>query len=221
MRPDRTTDRCRLRWSSAHLTLAAGLGMFFGAAAAVEADQLIQIPSADRSPGFRTEYLHRFQGPDQGYGTVVAPLGLAYELMGRYYNGLDNSHNMEVGGQLQLLPDGVVTPAVSLGVWDITNSAPWGRRGFLALTKGVERGQFGLPRPFRRAQLTLGTGTGRLSGVFAGLRLDLPANISLVTEYDTRRLNLGFWISPVKSLSLKAELQNGEPFFGGELRKRF
>lgn len=217
MRPSHITDRFRLRGSLALLTF----GLALQGAATACADQLIQIPTADRAPGIRTEYLHRFQGPDQGYGTVVAPLGLAYELMGRYYNGLDNSHNLEIGGQLQLLPDGVVTPAVSLGVWDITNSAPWGRRGYLALTKGIERGQFGLPRPFRRAQLTLGTGTGRLSGVFAGLRLDLPANISLVTEYDARRLNLGFWISPVRSLSLKAELQNGEPFFGGELRKRF
>lgn len=210
-------DRIRLRGSLALLSL----GLVLGGPRAASADQLIQTPTAVRSPGIRTEYLHRFEGDDQGYGTIVAPLGLAYELMGRYYNGLDNSHNLEVGAQLQLLPDGVVTPAVSLGVWDITNSAPWGRRGFLALTKGIERGQFGLPRPFRRAQLSLGTGTGRLSGLFAGLRLDLPANVSLVTEYDARRLNVGLWVSPVRSLSLKAELQNGEPFFGGELRKRF
>lgn len=185
------------------------------------ADQLIQIPTADRTAGIRAEYLHRFQGEDQGYGTVLAPLGLAYELMTRYYNGLDGSHNFEAGGQLQLLPDGVVTPGVALGVWDLTNSSPWGRRGFLVFSKGLERGQLGLPRPFRRAQLTFGTGTGRFSGVLAGLRLDLPANISLVTEYDTRRLNAGFWISPARGVSLKATLQNGEPFFGGELRRSF
>jgi hypothetical protein len=70
-------------------------------------------------------------------------------------------------------------------------------------------------------QLTLGVGTGRFSGVVAGLRADLPYRVSLIAEYDARRFNAGIWFAPVKPLTLKAELQNGNPYLGAEVRARF
>jgi hypothetical protein len=72
--------------------------------------------------------------------------------------------------------------------------------------------------PLKRLQLTFGTGTGRFSGIFAGLRADLPANFSLVGEYDSRRFNAGIWFTPVRQLTLKAEVQNGNPYIGGQFR---
>jgi hypothetical protein len=141
--------------------------------------------------------------------------------MFRYYNDLDGSHNLEGGGQFQVLPDGIVTPGIALGMWDVTNSSPWGRRAFLVLTKNIEQGQLGLPKPFQRAQLTLGAGTGRLGPVFGGLRLELPARFSLIAEYDSRRLNTGLEFRPIKPVSLKAQLQNGNFYFGGDLSLRF
>lgn len=185
------------------------------------ADQLIQIPTADRPLAPRGEYLHRFSGDGEGYGTLLVPAGQSYELMFRYYNGLDGSHNLEGGGQFQLLPDGIVTPGIALGMWDVTNSGPWGRRAFFVLTKSLEQGQLGLPRPFQRAQLTLGAGTGRIGPVFGGLRLELPAHFSLIAEYDARRLNTGLEFRPIKPISLKAQLQNGNFYFGGDLSLRF
>jgi hypothetical protein len=200
------------------LTAATVLCLASGAAA----DQLIQIPTADLAASPKIEYKHRLNnGSREGYGTVAAQFGQAHELMFRYYNNEDRDHRIEGGGQFQLLPDGVVTPGVALGIWDITNSSPWGRRAFLVLTKGLEPGQLFVPEFLERVQLNVGLGTGRLSGVFAGMRVDLPARFSLVAEYDARRFNAGLWFTPADPVTLKAELQNGNPYFGGELKLRF
>jgi hypothetical protein len=202
-------------------SLLAPLLLLLALAAPAGADQLIQIPTADRASGPHVEYLHRLDGADEGYATALVPAGQAYELMFRYYNNFDGQHRVEGGGQFQLLPDGILTPAISLGIWDVTNSSPFGRRGFLVLSKSLTEGQYFVPRPIERLHLTLGVGTGRLGWLFAGGRVDLPAHFSLIGEYDARRLNLGLWYSPSRRVSLKLELQNNNPFFGGELRGRF
>jgi hypothetical protein len=199
---------------------AAGLLLVLGVPRPSRADVLIQIPTADRPVETRGEYKERLEGRDERYGTLVAPAGSAYELMARYYDR-GGVQRLEGGGSLQLLPDGLVTPGIALGLWDFTNSSPLGRRAFLVFTKSLRAGQFGIPKALDRLQLTFGTGTGKFSGVLAGLRMDLPAHLSLVAEYDARRLNAGLWFTPIRPLTLKAELQNGNLFVGGDLRARF
>lgn len=200
--------------------LAPVLALLFAAAPA-RADQLIQIPTADIAP-FTAEYKHRLNDGDrEGYGTILFPAGSVYELMFRYYNNEDGRHRIEGGGQLQLLPDGVITPGIAVGMWDVTNSSRWGRRAFFVVTKSLRPGELGIPRPLESVQLTLGAGTGRLGGPLAGVRVNLPGRVSLVGEYDSRRINAGLWWSPVRPLTLKGELQNGNPYVGGDLRFRF
>lgn len=199
----------------ARVALVGGLLACAGPAAA---DELIHLPTADLVPALTTEYKHRLQGNSEGYGSLRFAAGQAYELDFRYYNNEDHENNVEGGGLFQLLPDGVVTPGIALGVWDVTNSSRWGRRAFIVMTKGLEPGQLFIREPLQRLQLTFGTGTGRFSGVFAGVRADLPAKFSLVGEFDARRFNAGIWYTPVRQLTLKAELQNGNPYFGGQFR---
>lgn len=194
---------------------------FLAGGAPAGADQLIRIPTADLAPGPRAEYMRRVDGEQEGYATLLVPVGLAYELAFRYYDNEDGNHRLEGGGMFQLLPDGVITPGIALGLWDVTNSSPWGRRGFLVITKGLRGGQFFVPEGVKRLQFTLGTGTGRLSGVFAAVRLDLPSRFSFIAEYDARRPNFGVWFTPIDQLTLKAELQNGNPYLGGNLTFRF
>jgi hypothetical protein len=121
----------------------------------------------------------------------------------------------------QLLPDGVITPGIAVGMWDITNSSRWGRRAFFVVTKSLRPGQFFIPKPLKGAELTLGAGTGRFSGVLGGLKVNLPAKFSLVAEYDSHRLNAGLWYNPVKPVKLKYEFQNGNPYVGGDLSWKF
>lgn len=207
----------RSLWAAA----AAGAAVLLTVAGPARADELIHIPTADLVRAPTLEYLERVDRVDEGYGTLFFPAGRSYELMFRYYNGVDRQSRIEGGGQFQLLPDGIITPGIAVGLWDITNSSPRQRRAFLVVSKSVRQGQFGLPKPFRRVQFTLGVGTGRLGGLFAGTRVDLPLGFSLVGEYDSQRLNEGIWFTPVKPLTFKAELQNGNPYLGGELRLRF
>ena len=204
-----------------HCACLCGLAAAVLLAPAASADQLIQTPTADRSPGPRLEYKHRVDGVNEGYASAIIPAGLAYELLFRYYNNEDGQYRIEGGGQLQLLPDGVITPGVALGVWDITNSSPWGRRAFLVFTKSLRPGQLGIPQGIDRVQLNLGFGTGRFGGVFASARVDVLRRVSLITEFDSRRLNLGLWFTPIAPVTLKAELQNGNPYLGGDLTIRF
>ena len=203
----------------AQLSLAAGAALAICGAA--DADQLIRIPTADLALGPKAEYKRRVDGTKEGYATLLVPAGLAYELALRLYDDEDRSNRIEGGGQFQLLPDGVITPGVSVGIWDVTNSGPRGRRAFLVVTKSLRAGQFFIRKPLERLQLTLGTGTGNFSGLFAGVRADLPGNFALVGEFDARRLNAGVWFTPIKQVTLKAELQNGNPYLGGDLTLRF
>lgn len=198
-----------------HVALA---GCLLAPIAAAHADELIHIPTADLVPALTTEYKHRLQGNSEGYGSLRFAAGQAYELDFRYYNNEDHENNVEGGGLFQLLPDGVVTPGIALGMWDVTNSSRWGRRAFIVMTKGLEPGQLFIREPIQRLKLSFGTGTGRFSGIFAGIKADLPARFSLVGEFDARRFNAGIWYTPVRQLTLKAELQNGNPYFGGQFR---
>jgi hypothetical protein len=181
------------------------------------AEPLIQIPTADLVVAPKGEYRQRVDGTQEGYGSLSLPFGLAYELDFRYYNDEDGSHNVEGGIMFQLLPDGVITPGIALGLWDVTNSGPWGRRGFFVVTKSLRPGQLFVRRPLQRLQFTLGSGTGRLGGPLGALRADLPGGFSLIAEYDSRRLNAGVWFTPLRPLTLKAELQNGNPYLGGSV----
>jgi hypothetical protein len=198
-----------------------GLLLALNVAPSVRADQLIQIPTADIVPGATGEYLQRTEGDDAGYGTLLLPAGKQFEFMFRWYNDYSDQHRLEGGGQFQLLPDGVVTPGIAIGMWDVTNSSPKGRRAFLMLTKHLQPGDFSLPKFLPPFQLNLGVGTGKFSGPLAGIKINLPAHFDLVGEYDARRFNAGLWFTPVKPLTLKAELQNGEFFFGGSLHSQF
>lgn len=200
---------------------AIGLILGLNVATSARADQLIQIPTADIVPGATGEYLHRTEGDDAGYGTLLLPAGKQYELMFRWYNDYGQQHRLEGGGQFQILPDGVLTPGVAVGMWDVTNSSPKGRRAFLMLTKHIDPGDFSLPKFLPPMQLNFGVGSGKFSGPLAGIKLNLPAHLDLIAEYDGRRFNTGLWYSPTRHLTLKAELQNGEFFFGGSLRSRF
>jgi hypothetical protein len=195
--------------------LAAGILFPAGGAAAGE---LILIPTADRPAAPTVQYRHRVSGTDEGFGSLDLPVGLDFELMLRYYNQLDRKTAIEGGGQLQVLPDGIVTPGIAVGAWDVTNSSPYGRRFFFVLTKSLGAEPFRLPKPLERAQVTFGAGTGRLGGVLAGLRLDFSSGISLVGEFDARRLNAGIWFTPLPPLTFKAELHNSNPYLGIQIR---
>lgn len=212
LRKDGTPVGRTLPW----ILVAAALA---GGTRPAAADKLLRIPTAERA-GWSLEHLERVEGPDEGFSTLTLPLGALYEGFLRYNRDFDRSHALEVGGMAQLIPQSFGFPSIGVGVWDVTNSGPDGRRFFLALTRDFEHDEF-LPPALRRLQATVGIGTDRLGGLFAGVRWRAATAVSLLGEYDSRRFNAGLWWSPTPVLTLKGELHNGDPFVGARVELRF
>jgi hypothetical protein len=122
----------------------------------------------------------------------------------------------ELGGELQVLPEGFATPGLALGVWDVAGNTPRGRRVFAVLTKTAPVVNW-LPVFVKDIKFHLGAGTGSLSGVFVGAQASIPLGLTLVGEFDTSRTNFGLWWTPVPPLRLKAESWGGKFSFGVQL----
>jgi hypothetical protein len=177
------------------------------------ADKLIWIPTADVK-----SVNGEFMTGDEGDGDVLTAqfgLGQYFEVLGRRFRepGRDET---ELGGQMQILPEGFATPGLALGVWDLAGETARGRRGFLVVSKSIP-GISVLPTVFRGLRLHAGLGTGDLSGLFLGAKLKLPAGFALVGETHRGDFNAGLWWTPLRIMSVKAESWDGDFFFGAQV----
>jgi hypothetical protein len=187
------------------------IALFFSAPA--RADKLIWIPTAD----VRAAHGEFMAGRDRGRDVVTAQVGLGqyFELLGRRVRTPRGSAT-EVGGQMQILPEGFITPGLALGVWDVANETARGRRGFLVVSKELPGVSF-LPTVLRGVRVHGGLGTGDLSGIFLGANLRLPLGLALVAETHRGDFNAGLWWTPLRAVSVKAESWNGDFFFGARV----
>jgi hypothetical protein len=186
-------------------------------AAPARADKLIWIPTADVT-GVHGEFMSGSDAEGEVY-TAQLGLGRAFELMGRRYR-TQRSERTEVGGQVQVLPEGFATPGVALGVWDLNAETQRGRRIFGVLSKKVPGVHF-LPTFLRELRLHLGAGTGDLSGIFLGAHAKLPLGFAVALEQTRGGFNAGLWWSPVRIVRLKAESWDGDLFFGAQVNTLF
>ena len=185
-------------------------------AAPARADKLIWIPTADVQ-GARGEFM---SGSDTDGDVYTAQLGLgrAFELMGRRYRNV-HTERTEVGGQVQVLPEGFATPGLALGVWDVNDETQRGRRIFGVLSKKIPGVRL-LP-VIRDLRLHLGAGTGDLSGLFLGAQAGLPLGFTLAVEAKHGGYDAGIWWSPIRIVRLKAESWDGGLFFGAQVNAIF
>lgn len=182
-------------------------------AAPAQADKLIWIPTADVRSA-RGEFMTGDRR-DQDVITAQVGLGQYFELLGRRFRESGNTAT-EVGGQMQILPEGFATPGLALGVWDVADESARGRRGFLVVSKEVPGVSF-LPTVLRGVRVHAGLGTGDLSGLFLGANLKLPVGLSLVAEMHRGDFNAGLWWTPLRVVSVKAESWDGDFFFGAQV----
>jgi hypothetical protein len=179
------------------------------------ADRLIWIPTAGISrPSI--EYMADPFGK-RGVATGQIGLGKQFELLVRHYKDFDRSSSTEVGGQFTILPEGFATPGIALGVWDVANDGPRGRRVFGVVSKSLPLVNT-LPVGFHDIKVHAGIGSGKLSGVFVGGQAGFPFGFGIYGEYDTRHFNAGLSWSPVGIIRLKAESWGGRLFVGAQLR---
>jgi hypothetical protein len=179
------------------------------------ADRLIWIPTAGISrPSI--EYMTDPFGK-RGVATGQIGLGKQFELLVRHYKDFARSSSTEVGGQFTILPEGFATPGIALGVWDVANDGPRGRRVFGVLSKSLPLVNK-LPVGFHDIKVHAGVGSGKLSGVFVGGQAGFPFGFGIYGEYDTRHFNAGLSWSPIGIVHLKAESWGGRLFVGAQLR---
>lgn len=193
-----------------------GLGIVLAlSAGSARADRLIWIPTADVSrPSI--EYMTDPFGK-RGVATGQFGLGKQFELLVRDYRHFTSSDKVEVGGQFTVLPEGIATPGIALGVWDVADNGPRGRRVFGVVTKSLPLVNK-LPTGFHDIKVSAGIGSNQLSGVFLGGQIGIPFGFGLYGEYDTRHFNAGISWSPIGILRLKAESWGGKLFVGAQLR---
>jgi hypothetical protein len=185
---------------------------------AARADRLIWIPTASIAH-LQADYTQEAFGK-AGVVTGQIGLGKQFELMVRHYKDFGVSDKTEVGGQYQVLPEGIATPALSIGVWDVADDGPAGRRIFGVISKTVPLVNY-VPLGIHDVKFHAGVGSNRLSGVFAGGQVGFPFGFGLYAEYDARDVNAGISWSPIKLLRLKAESWRGHIFVGGQLSSPF
>jgi hypothetical protein len=184
---------------------------------AARADKLIEIPTADIAK-LQAEYVK--QG-NASLDSITAQIGLGrgFELLGRRWQHVPGKgDSTEIGGEIQVLPEGFATPAVAIGVWDVAGNSPRGRRIFGVVTKTVPVINAIPLFPIKNVKGSLGVGSGRLSGVFLGAQASIPLGLTLAAEFDAHRTNFGIWWSPLPLIRLKAETRDGDFFYGVQLR---
>ena len=195
------------------LGFLAALALSSGVA---RADKLIWIPTAGISRLGQVEYMAEADGKR---GVLTGQVGLAkqFELLVRHYRNFSTSDKTEVGGQFTILPEGFATPGIAIGVWDVANDGPRGRRVFGVISKSLPVVNK-LPVGFHDIKVHAGIGSNQLSGIFLGGEAGFPFGFGVYGEYDSRHVNAGLSWSPISLIRLKAESWGGKVFVGAQLR---
>lgn len=115
--------------------------------------------------------------------------------------------------QYPMLQDLGATPALSLGVRDLTQTGQERLSFYFSAGKSV-------PLSSRQARLvrelrwSLGAGTGYFNGGFLGLQIHFRSGISLAAELMRYRPNVSIGLPLVRNLQAKAYSLNGDIFYG-------
>jgi hypothetical protein len=183
-------------------------------AGAARADKLIWIPTAETSR-LQLEYNIEDNGDRQ---LITGQVGLfnKFELLVRDYIDFAGDDEIEVGGQFQILPEGIVTPGVAVGVWDVADEGPRGRRFFAVASYKVPVVDK-LPLGMNNIKVHGGLGTNNLGPIFFGTQVGLPFALRFYLETDSEDFNVGLSWNPLRFLRLKAESWDGNAFFGVQL----
>jgi hypothetical protein len=176
------------------------------------ADKLIWIPTADIQK-LAVEYMTDTGGDEN---VLTGQIGFRqFELFGRRYSDFPgDDESWEIGGQLQILPEGFATPGLSIGVWDVADDSPRGRRIFGVVSQTLSPINW-LPG-ISNTRVHAGLGSGSLASFFLGGQITWPFGLTLLGEFDSDDVNLGLWWTPIKPLRLKVESWDGDVFVGAQ-----
>lgn len=156
------------------------------------------------SPYRKNENLSWFQfSTPEGVEIEAQRFDLASDIRDRY----------SLSAQYPLLSDLGAIPAVSLGVRDILGTGVERTAVYFSVGKSLALSDRQL-RYVREFKWSLGLGTGRLGGLFAGIETRLRGGISLYAEVYRHRPNAGVGLALVRNLQAKVLTLDGGVFYG-------
>lgn len=171
---------------------------------------LIRTPTADVLPdgGIGVAYFHR-DGQDIGALTITPSSRLEIGAANFKTNG---SNKTLLNAKYNVVPEGILTPGVSIGVEDLT--AQNERTAYAAVSKTLPLG----------LRLHAGVGNGRIDGTFVGASWTFnPIGITgsnafpattIMTEYDGHDWNYGAQLALLPGLKAQAGRSSDKSYYG-------
>ena len=183
------------------------------------ADRLILTPTGQNlGTGIKAEYAASASGDFKIYWAQVGFSKI--ELEGVRFQDFGPDNIDAISAQLEVVPETSFTPAVSLGVRDISDDTKGkgalydGQSIYVAASKGVPV-TGGIPVLFQDVKVHGGFGTGgSLSGLFFGVSGKLPMGIGLMGEFDTEDWNFAASYDIVPAVKIRASSIKGDIYYG-------
>lgn len=208
----------RVAWLRRAATASGLLLALAGVPRSVAADRLILAPTGSIvHPGdLKAEHLFGADGGYVGWLNVGLPMqDMGVEVQAEW-SRLGRETRETFGAQYSVISEGFtndLAPSISVGVRDLPNRGPDGRAFFLALTK-----TFGLSvtqeRVLRNWKLSLGVGSHRMGGLYAGIQGKFRPGFAAQAEYAYRRWSAAVSWPLLGPLAARASAIGGTAFYG-------
>jgi hypothetical protein len=190
------------------------------AATVCQADQLITIPTAAKTPfgDVRLDFDSAFNGRF-GFASANFGVGRSFEatLRGFEPSGRPGVATFDFEYNY-LTPIAGIIPGVCVGVQDGLGTTPDGRRYYVALTS---RQIYSTASGDASGDVTIGLFGGKRASGFLGFSLPLTTNLRLLAEHNGYRISAGFELRPTPSFGFRLLTVDSRPVVGITTVTRF
>lgn len=146
----------------------------------------------------------------------------SFELEAAYLHVRDRATE-EISLQTPILPETYITPAVSVGIWDVGNETTaysdagyHGRAYYLSMSKSLLTPS-GRHYLIQDIAFTAGLGAGSIHGGFGSASAVFPLGVRTTLEFDSRSLNSRVSLPLLKQGGLSLSRIAGHTFLGIEI----
>lgn len=186
------------------------------------AERLIFLPVGDRysNRDVRIESLLDTKSYDPKYTFIGFGFGNAFDAEVTFLTerpGLGDEGLVDLSyNYLPAIPD--LGLGISVGIQDVMNHGA-GRSLYVAISiRANNYEDYNADTP---SELTIGAGTGRYKGLFAGARLPVTNGIRFLVEYDSERMTAGLELQPLRGVLVRWIARDRETLVGATFTKRF
>lgn len=193
----------------------------FAAAAVGYGDRLITIPTARKLPVGTVRYELRLEPGSDGQQENLLGVGISPYLDGELRTFRDRGGRDVVTGDLAYNYIAAIqglSPGFSLGVQDIADRTPEGRRFFVATTFRQPASTINGDFPM---DITLGVLSAKHTTPYVGVLVPFSKEFHFLAEHDGERIGVGAEFRPTSWLNLRAQEIGSRTLFGFQATTHF